>query len=229
MAIDRDSTLAWMQRFAAEMAEHRQELVRLDTAIGDGDHGTNMDRGMQKALEKLQASEQADPGAVLKTVAMALISSVGGAAGPLYGTLLLQIGTALAGQAEVDQAAFAAAWRKGLEGVQARGKAQSGDKTMVDALTSRRSMRSSRRRTSTPVCGQRSRPPSRACTRRPRSSRARDGPATSASAVGRSPGPGRDLHLLPLQERRRGAGGLKGTDMPKYAAALDQGTTSSGR
>jgi dihydroxyacetone kinase-like protein len=133
--IDRDRTLAWMQRFAEEMAEHRQELVRLDTAIGDGDHGTNMNRGMQKALEKLQASEQADPGAVLKAVAMALVSSVGGAAGPLYGTLLLQMGTAMAGQAEVDQAGFVAAFRAGLVGVKARGKAQLGDKTMIDALT----------------------------------------------------------------------------------------------
>ena len=123
-----------MRRFAGEMGEHRQELVRLDTAIGDGDHGTNMDRGMRKALEKLNASEPADPGAVLKTVAMALVSSVGGAAGPLYGTLFLQMGTALAGQEEVDLAEWAAAWRKGLEGVQARGKAQPGDKTMVDAL-----------------------------------------------------------------------------------------------
>src|ERR1700727_874045 len=123
-----------MQRFAEEMSEHRQELVRLDTAIGDGDHGTNMNRGMQKALEKLQASEQPDPGAVLKTVAMALISSVGGAAGPLYGTLFLQMGTALAGQTEGDLPTFAAAWRKGLEGVQSRGKAVPGDKTMVDAL-----------------------------------------------------------------------------------------------
>ena len=110
MAIDRDHTVAWMQRFAEEMAEHRQELVRLDTAIGDGDHGTNMNRGMQKALEKLQASEQADPGAVLKTVAMALVSSVGGAAGPLYGTLLLQMGTSMAGQAEVD---LAGSWPPG--------------------------------------------------------------------------------------------------------------------
>jgi phosphoenolpyruvate---glycerone phosphotransferase subunit DhaL len=133
--IDRDATLAWMQRFAEEMAEHRQELVRLDTAIGDGDHGTNMNRGMQKALQKLQASEPADPGAVLKTAAMALVSSVGGAAGPLYGTLLLQIGTAMAGQAEVDQAGFVAAWRAGLTGVKARGKAELGDKTMIDALT----------------------------------------------------------------------------------------------
>jgi dihydroxyacetone kinase-like protein len=134
MAVDRDTTLDWMTRFAGEMAEHRQELIRLDTAIGDGDHGTNMNRGMQKALEKLQASEQPDPGAVLKTVAMALVSSVGGAAGPLYGTLFLQMGTALAGQSEVDLPAYAAAWRKGMEGVQSRGKAQPGDKTMLDAL-----------------------------------------------------------------------------------------------
>jgi dihydroxyacetone kinase-like protein len=134
VAIDRDSTLDWMTRFAEQMAEHRQELVRLDTAIGDGDHGTNMNRGMQKALEKLQATPPADPGAVLKTVAMALISSVGGAAGPLYGTLLLQMGTAMAGQEQVDLAGFTAAWSKGVEGVQSRGKAQPGDKTMVDAL-----------------------------------------------------------------------------------------------
>jgi dihydroxyacetone kinase-like protein len=132
--VTRDTVLDWMRRFAAEMEEHRQELVRLDTAIGDGDHGTNMDRGMHKVLERLDAAEQADAGAVLKTVATALISSVGGAAGPLYGTLFLQMGTALAGQEEVDLAGYAAAWRKALEGVQARGKAEPGDKTMIDAL-----------------------------------------------------------------------------------------------
>jgi phosphoenolpyruvate---glycerone phosphotransferase subunit DhaL len=123
-----------MNRFAAEMSEHRAELVALDTAIGDGDHGTNMNRGMTKALEKLGAAEQPDPGAVLKAVAMALVSSVGGAAGPLYGTLFLQMGGALAGETEVDLPKYAAAWRKALEGVQARGKAEPGDKTMVDAL-----------------------------------------------------------------------------------------------
>ncbi len=135
MAITRDATLDWMNRFAGEMSEHRAELVALDTAIGDGDHGTNMNRGMTKAIEKLGAAEQADPGAVLKTVAMALVSSVGGAAGPLYGTLFLQMGGALAGETEVDLPQYAAAWRKALEGVQARGKAELGDKTMVDALT----------------------------------------------------------------------------------------------
>jgi dihydroxyacetone kinase-like protein len=134
VAINRDGVVDWMRRFAGEMGEHRQELVRLDTAIGDGDHGTNMDRGMRKALEKLDAAEQADPGAVLKTVAMALVSSVGGAAGPLYGTLFLQMGTALAGKEEVDLADWTEAWKKGLEGVQARGKAVPEDKTMVDAL-----------------------------------------------------------------------------------------------
>jgi phosphoenolpyruvate---glycerone phosphotransferase subunit DhaL len=116
------------------MAEHREELVRLDTAIGDGDHGTNMDRGMRKAIEKLGQAEVADPAGVLKTVAMALISSVGGAAGPLYGTLLLQMSTGMAGQEEVDLDGYTAAWRKGIEGVRARGKAEPGDKTMVDAL-----------------------------------------------------------------------------------------------
>jgi phosphoenolpyruvate---glycerone phosphotransferase subunit DhaL len=133
--VTRDTTLDWMRRFAGEMEEHRQELVRLDTAIGDGDHGTNMVRGMRKALEKLDGADQNDPGAVLKTVAIALVSSVGGAAGPLYGTLFLQMGGAMAGQEEVDLAGYVAAWRKGLEGVKARGKAESGDKTMVDVLT----------------------------------------------------------------------------------------------
>ncbi len=132
--ITRDQVLDWMRRFAAEMSEHREELVRLDTAIGDGDHGTNMDRGMRKAIEKLDASEQPDGGTALKTVAMALISSVGGAAGPLYGTLFLQMGTVLAGKPEIELADYAQAWRKGLAGVQSRGKAEPGDKTMVDAL-----------------------------------------------------------------------------------------------
>jgi dihydroxyacetone kinase-like protein len=134
VAVTTDSVTAWMTRFAASMSEHREELVKLDTAIGDGDHGTNMDRGMGKALENLDAKEQADVGGVLKTVAMALVSSVGGAAGPLYGTLLLQMGTALDGKPEVDLAGYAAAWRKGVAGVQARGKAEPGDKTMIDAL-----------------------------------------------------------------------------------------------
>jgi phosphoenolpyruvate---glycerone phosphotransferase subunit DhaL len=134
MAIDRDATIAWMKAFAEAMTEQRQELGRLDTAVGDGDHGTNMQRGMAKAVEKLEGDPPADPGAVLKAVAMTLVSTVGGAAGPLYGTLLLQMGNALAGAETVDQGTFAAAWLAGVEGVRSRGKAELGDKTMLDAL-----------------------------------------------------------------------------------------------
>jgi phosphoenolpyruvate---glycerone phosphotransferase subunit DhaL len=124
----------WMKRFAAEMAENRAYLTRLDGAIGDGDHGTNMDRGMKKALERLQATDSDDIGASLKAVGMALVSSVGGAAGPLYGTLFLQMGQAAAGRSELDLAGFTDALDAGLQGVIKRGKAEPGDKTMVDAL-----------------------------------------------------------------------------------------------
>jgi phosphoenolpyruvate---glycerone phosphotransferase subunit DhaL len=129
-----DQIRDWIRRYAEVIAEHRVELVQLDTAIGDGDHGTNMDRGMKKALEKLDGQEGADIGALLKTVAMALISSVGGAAGPLYGTLFLQMGTAAAGKEELDLAGWTAAVEAGIKGVQSRGKAEPGDKTMIDAL-----------------------------------------------------------------------------------------------
>jgi phosphoenolpyruvate---glycerone phosphotransferase subunit DhaL len=129
-----DQVRDWIRRFAAVIAEHRVELVALDTAIGDGDHGTNLDRGMRKALEKLDSQEGADIGSLLKTVAMTLISSVGGAAGPLYGTLFLQMGTSAAGKEELDLAGWTAALDAGIKGVQSRGKAQPGDKTMIDAL-----------------------------------------------------------------------------------------------
>jgi phosphoenolpyruvate---glycerone phosphotransferase subunit DhaL len=124
----------WLRRFADVMAEKRMDLVRLDSAIGDGDHGTNMDRGMKKAVEKLDSTDGGDIGADLKAVGMALVSSVGGAAGPLYGTLFLQMGSASAGKTELDLDGWTAAVEAGVKGVQARGKAEPGDKTMVDAL-----------------------------------------------------------------------------------------------
>jgi dihydroxyacetone kinase-like protein len=124
----------WIHAYAAAVAEHRTELTQLDTAIGDGDHGTNMDRGMRKAVEKLDAQSGDDIGALLKSVGMALVSSVGGAAGPLYGTLFLQLGAASAGHEELDLHGWTAALDAGVTGVQARGKAQPEDKTMVDAL-----------------------------------------------------------------------------------------------
>jgi dihydroxyacetone kinase-like protein len=132
--VGHDAVLAWIRRYAAEIEENRAELVRLDTAIGDGDHGTNMDRGMRKVLEKLDAGGGDDIGAALKGVGMALVSSVGGAAGPLYGTLFLQMGSAAGSTATLDVGGLADALEAGVKGVQARGKAEPGDKTMVDAL-----------------------------------------------------------------------------------------------
>jgi phosphoenolpyruvate---glycerone phosphotransferase subunit DhaL len=134
VAITHDAIEGWMARFAAEVAENRAYLTQLDGAIGDGDHGTNMDRGMKKVLERLQGTDGDDIGASLKAVGMALVSSVGGAAGPLYGTFFMQMGQAAAGRSELDLAAFTEAFDAGVQGVIKRGKAEPGDKTMVDAL-----------------------------------------------------------------------------------------------
>jgi dihydroxyacetone kinase-like protein len=129
-----DAVRSWMERFAAEVAENRSHLTKLDGAIGDGDHGTNMDRGMKKALERLQGTDGDDIGASLKAVGMALVSSVGGAAGPLYGTFFMQMGQSAAGRSELDLAGFTDAFDAGIQGVVKRGKAEPGDKTMLDAL-----------------------------------------------------------------------------------------------
>lgn len=134
MSITSSAVREWIRAYAATIAENRPELVRLDTAIGDGDHGTNMDRGMRKAVEKIDDTEGDDIGALLKAVGMALVSSVGGAAGPLYGTLFLQMGMASTGREELDLAGWTAALEAGVQGVQTRGKAEPGDKTMIDAL-----------------------------------------------------------------------------------------------
>jgi phosphoenolpyruvate---glycerone phosphotransferase subunit DhaL len=134
VSITHDAVREWMERFAAEVTENRSYLTKLDGAIGDGDHGTNMDRGMKKALERLQATDGDDIGASLKAVGMALVSSVGGAAGPLYGTFFMQMGQAAAGRSELDLAGFTEAFDAGIQGVIKRGKAEPGDKTMLDAL-----------------------------------------------------------------------------------------------
>jgi phosphoenolpyruvate---glycerone phosphotransferase subunit DhaL len=125
----------WLRAFADEVTDHADELTRLDSEIGDADHGSNMRRGMTAVVGKLDAAPDAAPAALLKTAGMTLVSTVGGASGPLYGTFFLRMGTSAGDRAEFDGAAFAAALRAGLEGVLTRGKAQVGDKTMVDALT----------------------------------------------------------------------------------------------
>jgi dihydroxyacetone kinase-like protein len=125
----------WLRTFADEVTDHADELTRLDSEIGDADHGSNMRRGMNAVVGKLDAAPDAAPAALLKSAGMTLVSTVGGASGPLYGTFFLRMGTSAGDRAEFDGAAFAAALRAGLEGVLTRGKAQLGDKTMVDALT----------------------------------------------------------------------------------------------
>ena len=135
MSVSYDDVLRWIQRFAAEVEANKEYLTQLDAAVGDGDHGINMQRGMSAVIAKVdtQAGEQ-DVGALLKTVGMTLVSTVGGAGGPLYGTLFLQMGTAAAGKSELSPDDWAAALEAGIAGVQARGKAEPGDKTMIDAL-----------------------------------------------------------------------------------------------
>ncbi|WP_308796298.1 dihydroxyacetone kinase subunit DhaL [Agromyces silvae] len=128
--------LDWVRRSAAVVDEHRVELITLDREIGDGDHGENLDRGFTAVLAKLDdVADDTTPADVLKLVATTLISTVGGAAGPLYGTAYLRASTAIAGETELDAAAIAALLTAARDGIVARGKAESGDKTMVDAWT----------------------------------------------------------------------------------------------
>ena len=134
MTVSRDAVRVWIESFAASIAENRDYLTQLDSAIGDADHGINMHRGMQAALAKVDGLDDADIGTLLKTVGMTLVSTIGGAGGPLYGTLFLQMGTTCAGKTELTGEEWAGALEAGLKGVQMRGKAEPGDKTMVDAL-----------------------------------------------------------------------------------------------
>ena len=120
---------------AAAMEENRRYLTKLDSEIGDGDHGNNMHRGFQATLERLEGgADPSTPADVLKTVSMALIGKVGGAAGPLYGTAFLRASTALSDKEEVSAEEAAGALEAALGGVKQRGKAEAGDKTLVDAL-----------------------------------------------------------------------------------------------
>jgi len=134
LSVGYDDVVRMIRAFAATVAEQKEYLTELDSAIGDADHGINMDRGMKAVITKIDAQEPADVGALLKTVGMTLVSTVGGAGGPLYGTLFLQMGTATAGKETLEAPDWAAALEAAVAGVQARGKAVLEDKTMVDAL-----------------------------------------------------------------------------------------------
>ncbi|MDR6970871.1 dihydroxyacetone kinase subunit DhaL [Leifsonia shinshuensis] len=136
MTLDTNWVKAWISAAADSIGEHKQELNTLDREIGDGDHGENMDRGLRAsvaALEKLP--DDATPNAALRSVAMTLISTVGGASGPLYGTAFLKAAEPLGDAATVDGAALVAALAAARDGIVSRGKAEPGDKTMIDAWT----------------------------------------------------------------------------------------------
>ena len=125
--------LAWLRAFAALINDNTDFLTDLDAAIGDADHGTNMARGTTAALGKL---DDATPlGAMFRSVGMTLVSTVGGSAGPLYGTFFMRFGARLGDVEDVSLPTFAAALTAGRDGVVARGKAAVGEKTMIDAMT----------------------------------------------------------------------------------------------
>jgi dihydroxyacetone kinase-like protein len=136
MSVDVAWAQAWIRGSAAVLADHRAELNTLDREIGDGDHGENMDRGFQAILPKLDAlTDAAAPAELLKTLASTLISTVGGAAGPLYGTAYLKAAAAVSGVTELDGAGVVAMLTAARDGIVLRGKAEPGDKTMIDAWT----------------------------------------------------------------------------------------------
>jgi len=134
MTISRDQFIDWVKAFAGVIAENKEYLTGLDSAIGDGDHGINMDRGFQAVLTKLPAFANQDIGSIAKNIGMVLISTVGGASGPLYGTLFMQIGKETAGKLELTLNDWTAAIDSAVNGVMMRGKANLGDKTMLDTL-----------------------------------------------------------------------------------------------
>jgi dihydroxyacetone kinase-like protein len=134
MTITKSQVLDWINACAGVIAENRDYLTTLDSAIGDADHGANMHRGFQTVLTKLPGVQDKDIGSIFKQVGMTLVSTVGGAGGPLYGTFFLQAGAKTAGKEELSLEDWSAALEAAINGVIARGKTELNDKTMVDAL-----------------------------------------------------------------------------------------------
>lgn len=132
MEITKAQIIRWIEQCATKFNDNQQFLTELDTAIGDADHGLNMQRGFAKVLEKLPTVADKDIGTVLKTVGMTLLSSVGGASGPLFGTLFMKMATTTQNKEQLSLSEFTQALQEGVSGVVARGKAEIGDKTMCD-------------------------------------------------------------------------------------------------
>jgi len=134
MTIGCEQVVCWLEGMARILEDNRDFLVELDAAIGDADHGINMDRGFKAVVRRLPDLRGQDIGTVFETVGMTLVSTVGGAAGPLYGTFFLRMGAEGGSRVEVAAQDFACMLQAAVEGVMERGKARPGDKTMVDAL-----------------------------------------------------------------------------------------------
>ena len=132
MPVTSAQVVDFVKRYAEVVAEHRKELVDLDRAIGDADHGENLNRGMSAVAERVDGAAESPPADILKTVAMTLVSKVGGAAGPLYGTAFLKASSEVGGRDTLSDADVVRALESALDGVKSRGRAQVGDKTMVD-------------------------------------------------------------------------------------------------
>jgi dihydroxyacetone kinase-like protein len=132
--VDTPALSAWLREFARLIAANKDLLTQLDSAIGDADHGVNMDRGMTGVLAALDGEAPTTPAALLKRTGMTPVSTVGGASGPLYGTAFLRMAVAAGDAGSLDAQGFATVLRAGLDGVVARGRAEAGDKTMCDAM-----------------------------------------------------------------------------------------------
>lgn len=131
--VTKRQVVRWLEHTAAVLDQNKEYLTRLDSAIGDADHGINMSRGFKKVVEKLPGVAETDIGNILKTTGMALVSSVGGASGPLYGTFFMRSGAALAAREELSPHDLLTLFQSGVEGIVQRGRPQLGDKTMFDA------------------------------------------------------------------------------------------------
>lgn len=131
--VTRDQIVQWLEAIGGVMQENKEYLTQLDAAIGDADHGINMARGFNKVLEKLPTVADSDVGNILKTVGMTLISSVGGASGPLYGTFFMRSGMAMAAKEELDGEDLFIMLKSGVDGILQRGRPLLEDKTMYDA------------------------------------------------------------------------------------------------
>lgn len=134
MSINSKKVIEILGRIAEVMEENKQFLTDLDAAIGDGDHGINMSRGFHAVRDKLQDFKSSNIGEILKTAGMALVSNVGGAAGPLYGTAFMKAGMAVDGKEELSISDFVIMMKAALEGMKMRGKAELEDKTIIDAI-----------------------------------------------------------------------------------------------